>query len=88
MGTERSQSGFKTKKLLSIRCLYSFLAGRACSAIMFGALFCTLAAKFFHSCRTDLLNEYFNWIFADIAVLLGIEVVKDRLKSSGGPVFN
>ncbi|GAH99284.1 unnamed protein product, partial [marine sediment metagenome] len=52
-----------------------FLAPRAYSIIMFGALFCTLAVKFFHSRRIGLVNEYFGWILADIAVLLGIEVV-------------
>jgi hypothetical protein len=43
--------------------------------MIFGALFCTLVVKFFHSWRTSLVGEYFSWIFADISVLLGIEVV-------------
>ena len=55
--------------------LYSFLAQRAYSAIIFGALFCTLAVKLFHSLRTGLVNEYPVWIFSDIAVLGGIEVI-------------
>jgi phosphoglycerol transferase MdoB-like AlkP superfamily enzyme len=42
---------------------------------MFGALFCTLAVKFFHAWRIGLLNEYLSWIFDDVAVLLGIEVI-------------
>ena len=75
MGTEHSQSGSRITSVLSIRCLYGFLAPRAYSVIMFGALFCTLAVKFFHSWRQSCVNEYFGWILTDIAVLLGIEVV-------------
>jgi glucan phosphoethanolaminetransferase (alkaline phosphatase superfamily) len=86
MCTEHSQSGFKDKPVLSIRRLphklaavlrrlYGLLAPRAYSVIMFGALFCTLAVKLFHAWRIDLVSEYFSWILADIAVLLGIEVV-------------
>jgi phosphoglycerol transferase MdoB-like AlkP superfamily enzyme len=58
-----------------VRRLYALLAPRAYSVIMFGALFCTLAVKFFHAWRIDLLNEYFSWICDDISVLLGIEVI-------------
>jgi arylsulfatase A-like enzyme len=65
----------RAKLLLLIRRLYALLAPRAYSVIMFGALFCTLAVKLFHAWRIDLLNEYFSWIFADISVLLGIEVI-------------
>ena len=75
MDKERSQPSDKIKKVLSIRRLYSFLSVRAYSVIMFGALLCTLAVKFFHSWRTGLANECFNWVLADIAVLLGVEVV-------------
>ena len=75
MGIGYSQSGTKGKPVLSIRGLYGFLAPRAYSVIIFGALFCTLAVKFFHSWRLGLVNEYFGWILADIAVLLAIEVV-------------
>ena len=70
-----SQSGFILKQILSVRHLYSLLAPRAFSAIMFGALFCTLAVKFFHSWRYDLVDEYIGWILADISFLLGIEVI-------------
>ena len=55
--------------------LYGLLAPRAYSVIIFGALFCTLAAKFFHSYRLNLVGEYFSWVLTDIAVLLGIEVL-------------
>ena len=89
MGIKRSQSGCETEGTLSDCCfvcilrfivkhvagLPRLLAPRAYSAIIFAALFCTLAVKFFHSWRTALLSEYFGWIAADIAVLLGIEVV-------------
>ena len=86
MCIERSQFNSRKKKILSVRRLprklaavlrrlYNFLARRAYSVIMFGALFCTLAVKFFHSWRQSCVNEYFSWILADIAVLLGIEIV-------------
>jgi arylsulfatase A-like enzyme len=70
-----SQSGTKAEPFLPVRRLYALLAPRAYSVIMFGALFCTLAVKFYHARRIDLLDEYLSWIYDDIAVLLGIEVV-------------
>ena len=60
---------------MRIRRFYGLLGPRAYSVIIFGALLCTLAVKFFHSYRTGLLNEYLGWILADIAVLLGIEAI-------------
>jgi len=71
----RSQSGVILKQILSVRPLYGVLAPRAFSAIMFGALFCTLVVKFFHSWRYNLVDEYIGWILADVSFLLGIEVV-------------
>lgn len=71
----RSQNGSVLKQILSVRFLYGFLAPRAFSAIMFGALFCTLAVKFFHSWRYNLFDEYIGWILADVSFLLGIEIV-------------
>ncbi|UCC22328.1 MAG: hypothetical protein JSW23_11175, partial [Planctomycetota bacterium] len=73
MGTEHSQLGAKGKVFLPVRRLYGLLAPRAYSVIMFGALFCTLAAKLFHAWRMALVSEYVSWILADVAVLLGIE---------------
>jgi phosphoglycerol transferase MdoB-like AlkP superfamily enzyme len=70
-----SQSGPNAKPFLPVRRLYALLAPRAYSVVMFGALFCTLAVKFHHAWRIDLLDEYFSWIYDDIAVLLGIEVI-------------
>ena len=58
-----------------VRRLYSFLASRAYSVIVFAGLFCTLAVKFFHSWRLGCVNEYPGWVLADIAVLWGIEVI-------------
>ena len=75
MDAERSKSRLSNVINLFIRHHYGFLAPRAYTVIMFGALCCTLLAKFFHSWRTGLTDEYFSWIFADIAVLLGIEAV-------------
>ena len=65
----------KTKSISLIRRAYNLSARRACSIIILGALFCTMAVKFFHSYRLALVNEYVSWILADIAVLLGIEIV-------------
>jgi len=75
MDDQRRQSDSKVKRLPLIRQLYRLLAARAYSVIILGALFCTLAVKFFHSWRYSLVNEYFGWILADISVLLGIEVI-------------
>lgn len=75
MGPKLSQSGSVSKLALPVRRFYNFLAPRAYTIIMFGALFCTLTAKLFHSYRAGLLNEYFSWVFADISFLLGIEVI-------------
>jgi len=57
------------------RRLYGFLAVRAWTAIMLGALFCTLAVKFFHALRNNLVAWFPAWILTDIAVLLVIEIV-------------
>ena len=74
MYPEDSKSGSKRKSVLYVRSLYKLLAARAYTAIMLGALFCTLAVKFFHSHRVGLAGEYFGWVLADIAALLAIEV--------------
>ncbi|MDT8299921.1 MAG: LTA synthase family protein [Sedimentisphaerales bacterium] len=58
-----------------IRRLYNILAPRAYSAIMFIALFCTLAVKLFHSWRSSYLGEYLGWILLDISFLLTVEVI-------------
>lgn len=70
-----SQQGRKAGPFLLVRRLYDLLAPRAYSAIMFGALFCTLAVKLFHAWRIGMLGEYLSWILTDISVLLAIEVV-------------
>jgi len=69
-------SRYKYVSKLYLTHFYGFLAPRAYSVIMLGALFCTLAAKLFHCLRIrSTSGEYFGWIFADIAVLLGIELI-------------
>ncbi len=65
----------RLSECLSIHRLYSLAAPYAYSIIVFGALFCTLAVKFYYSWRYSLLNEYLSWILADISVLLGIEII-------------
>jgi len=56
------------------RCGQQFLVPRAHSVIVFGALFCTLAVKFFHAWRYGLTEHYFEWILTDITFLLAAEV--------------
>ncbi len=51
------------------------LALRAYTAIMFAALLCNLAVKFFHAARSGLLAEYPTWILTDLGVLLTVEVI-------------
>ncbi len=77
MAYERSHSNPKFRQDLSIRRLYYVLAPRAYSVIMFGALFCALLVKLFHSLRYDydLVSEYIGWVLADISFLLLIEVI-------------
>ena len=53
---------------------YAALAPRAYSVVLFAALFCNMAVKFFHGARYGLLHEYPSWICTDVAVLLAIEV--------------
>ncbi len=65
----------KVRGLLSIRRLYNLLAPHAYSVIIFGALFCTLVVKLFHSWRYGLLNDYLGWVLADISFLLLVEVI-------------
>ena len=74
MVSHRLQSCAKGRVVILSR-LRDYLAPRAYSVIMMGALFCTLVVKFFHSWRYGLLDEYPGWIMADIAVLLAIEAV-------------
>ena len=75
MGIGRSRFGSKLKGVFSIPRLYGLLGPRAYTVMMFSAIFFTLTVKFFHSYRTGMINEYFGWILADVAVLLGIEVI-------------
>jgi len=70
-----SKSGSQKKQALSFQSLFYFLAPRAYSVIIFGALFCLLSVKFFHSWRYDLVEEYASWVLADIYFLLAVEVV-------------
>ena len=75
MENEYIQSGLKGKKILPLQYLYGFTTINSYSVIIYAALSCTLAVKFFHSIRLGLAGEYFGWVLADISVLLAIEVV-------------
>lgn len=63
------------KVSLFFRRLYDILAPKACSNLIFAALFCTLLIKFINSCNMHLVSQYPRWILSDIAVLLGIEII-------------
>jgi phosphoglycerol transferase MdoB-like AlkP superfamily enzyme len=58
-----------------VRRLHNCLAKRSFSVIIFSALVCTLVVKLYQCLRVGELSQYPHWVFADIAVLLGIEVV-------------
>ncbi|MBN1806428.1 MAG: sulfatase [Sedimentisphaerales bacterium] len=75
MAAEHFQTDNKEKQVSLPKRVYNMLAPRAYSVIMFGALFCTLAVKLFHSWRYNLLGEYIGWVLLDIFVLLLIEVI-------------
>ncbi len=75
MSYEYSYSIHKIRQALSVHRLYYFLAPRAYSVIMFGALLCVLLVKFFYSLRFNLVSEYFGWVLADISFLLFLEVI-------------
>jgi len=75
MISERVQSDCEDTKVTLLRRLYNLLAPRAYSVIMFMALFCTVAVKFFHSWRNSYLGEFLGWILLDISFLLTVEVI-------------
>ncbi len=75
MVNARSEPRSAIGTVFFVRRLYGLLAPRAYSVVMFAALFCTLAAKFFHSWRYERISEYFGWILADVSVLVGLEVI-------------
>lgn len=75
MNLQYSEPGSRCKQTLLTRYLSEFLVPRAHSVILFGALFCTLSVKLYHSRRCSLTGEYFGWILSDISFLLAIEVV-------------
>ena len=58
-----------------VETVHNFLAKRSFSVIIFSALAFTLLAKFIQSWRIGQLSVYPQWVLADIAVLLGIEII-------------
>ena len=79
MNSQSVRSDSKTKLGFWTRYLYGPLALRAHTVIMFVAISYTLAVKLFHSIRSGHSGEYLGWVLADIACLLGIEVVLSLL---------
>ncbi|MGD8786661.1 MAG: sulfatase-like hydrolase/transferase [Phycisphaerales bacterium] len=75
MNSESSKPDSAKNWRLHTHDLYSFLASRPYSVFILGALFCTLAVKFFNAWRSGLTDKYFSWILTDIAFLLGAEVL-------------
>ena len=79
MDSQCSKLDSGSKKAVWARCFGEFLVPRAYSVILFGALFCTLAVKFFHARRCNLTGEYFGWVLADVSFLLAVDVVLSLL---------
>jgi len=75
MDSSSTQSKGNAEKAGPLGRLYALLARRPYSVIVWAALFCTLLVKFLQACRTGMVDQYFNWILADIAFLLAIEIV-------------
>ena len=75
MSFQCSKCGSRSKQTALARYIREFLIPRAHSVILFGALFCTLAVKLYHSRRCELTGEYFGWILSDVSFLLAVEVV-------------
>jgi lipoteichoic acid synthase len=73
MDSNESKSGYAEKGPAVKGRWFRFLAVRAFSLIIFGALFCTLAVKFYIANRVGRLDEYIGWVWADVVVLVGIE---------------
>ena len=75
MVSEHSRSKSKKGQVSLLVRTYNILAPRAYSVIVFGALFCTLAVKLFHSWRYSLLGEYLGWVLLDLSFLLLVEII-------------
>jgi len=58
-----------------IGAVYRVLAPRPWSVIVYAALFCSLAVKFYHAARYGLIHEYPSWILTDVTVLLAVELI-------------
>jgi glucan phosphoethanolaminetransferase (alkaline phosphatase superfamily) len=82
MDSQRSKSNSEPAQAAAVHRVRDFLVQHAHTLIMVGALFCTLAVKFFHAWRYrryGLLPEYPGWILADIAFLIAVESVLSLL---------
>ncbi len=79
MSFQRSNSGGEIKEVGPLHHLRGLLIPRAHSIIMAGALFCTLAVKFFHAWRYNLTEEYLGWVLADISFLVVVECILSLL---------
>ena len=75
MSRAQSQSGQARPWRRNMQAAYRTLALRPYTVIVFAALFCNLAAKFFHAYRYRLFAEYPSWIFTDIAMLVTIDLI-------------
>jgi arylsulfatase A-like enzyme len=75
MNSQCPQRELKYRCIAWARRAYAYLAPRAYTVIMFLALFCTLAVKYFHSRRLTPPGEYLSWVLADIACLLVVEAL-------------
>jgi len=73
MDSNESKLGYTEKGPVVAGRWFRFLAVHALSLIILGALFCTLAVKFYIANRVGRLDEYIGWILADLVVLVGVE---------------
>lgn len=62
-----------------LRRVYGRLAPRAYRAIIFGALFCTLCAKFYQAVRNGQTLQWHHWVLVDISVMMFIAVALDLI---------
>ena len=75
MNSKSTLLKFKGLLTTCLNKIFEAIAPRAASAIIFAALGCNLIIKFYWAAKMNLLHSYFDWIIADLSVLLSIEVL-------------
>ena len=75
MSDERRKSEVQTNDMTLFKKSCEHILAHAYSAIMFGALICTLLVKFYQAVRMEMTRDYYKWILSDIVILLSIEII-------------